>query len=361
MRRIPLTIVFILILLSFRAVAQNSERELPLKYVAYRTAGNLRVDGRLDEPCWQNAPWSEDFADIEGYHMPAPLHRTRAKILWDNDYLYIGAELEEPHIWATYTKNESVIFHENNFEIFIDPDGDTHNYYELEINALGTRWDLLLTKPYRNGGLPLTAWDIAGLKTGIHLAGTINNPSDTDTLWSAEIALPWNILKETAPRRNRPEPGDTWRINFSRVEWLRDIEGNQYIKRKDPSTGKQLPEHNWIWSPQGLIDMHLPERWGYVQFSGIISGKGSENFRPEADEKIKFALRELYHLQKKYFRENGKYAASLSELMPQGVPGFDLNFNPVFETSPERFLIKTKSTDGSSYMKITEDSRIWKE
>jgi hypothetical protein len=117
--------------------------------------------------------------------------RTRAKILWDDQYLYIGAELEEPHIWATYTQNESVIFHENNFEIFIDPSGDTHNYYELEINALGTRWDLLLTRPYRNGGLPITAWDIAGLKTGIHLAGTINQPADTDTLWSVEIALPW--------------------------------------------------------------------------------------------------------------------------------------------------------------------------
>jgi hypothetical protein len=356
-----LTVLTFIIFLYSPTLAQIWGKELPLNYVACRTTGNLLIDGRLDEPSWQGAPWTEDFADIEGYHMPAPLYQTHAKILWDDNYLYIGAELEEPHIWATYTENESVIFHENNFEIFIDPDGDTHNYYELEINALGTRWDLMLTKPYRNGGLPISAWDIAGLKTGIHLSGTINNPADTDTLWSVEIAIPWTILKETAPRRSKPEAGDIWRINFSRVQWLRDISGNQYIKRKDPSTGKPLPEHNWIWSPQGLIDMHLPERWGYVQFSGIASGKGIDAFSPDPDEKIKFALREIYHLQKKYFRENGKFASNLNELMPRGPLMNDLNLNPVFEISNSRFLVKTLSTDGMSYWIITDDSRIWKQ
>ena len=47
------------------------------------------------------------------------------------------------------TQHDAVIFHNNDFEVFIDPDGDTHNYYELEINALNTVWDLFITKPYR--------------------------------------------------------------------------------------------------------------------------------------------------------------------------------------------------------------------
>jgi len=34
-------------------------------------------------------------------------------------------------------------------QIFLDPDGDNHLYYEIEINALGTVWDLLMAKPYR--------------------------------------------------------------------------------------------------------------------------------------------------------------------------------------------------------------------
>ena len=59
------------------------------------------------------------------------------------------------------TERDSVIFRDNDFEVFIDPDGDTHAYYELEINALGTVWDLLLLKPYRDGGPAINGWDIA--------------------------------------------------------------------------------------------------------------------------------------------------------------------------------------------------------
>ena len=59
-------------------------------------------------------------------------------MLWDDDYFYIGAELREPHVWGTLTAHDSVIFHDNDFEVFIDPNGDNHEYYEFEINALGT-------------------------------------------------------------------------------------------------------------------------------------------------------------------------------------------------------------------------------
>ncbi|CEN48597.1 hypothetical protein CCAN2_1920045 [Capnocytophaga canimorsus] len=50
---------------------------------------------------------------------------------------------------ATLKERDTVIFHNNDFEIFLDPDNDSHNYYEFEINALNTVWDLFLTKPYR--------------------------------------------------------------------------------------------------------------------------------------------------------------------------------------------------------------------
>lgn len=334
---------------------------LPLNYVAYKTSEPLVIDGKLNEEDWQNAPWTEDFADIEGYHKPKPLHRTRAKILWDDDFLYIGAELEEPHIWATYTEDETVIFHENNFEVFIDPNGDTHNYYELEINALGTKWDLMLVKPYRNGGPPINSWEITGLKRGVHLAGTINNPADTDTLWTVELALPWKVLREAAPDRRKPNSGEQWRINFSRVQWQRDLVDGQYVKRINPETGNPFPEYNWIWSPIGVIDMHLPERWGYVQFSAIEVGKGTETFIPNPDEKIKFALREIYSQQRSYFQKSRKYAASIEELYPDGLSEFNFEFDPVFEVTPSRFLIKAASNDGKSVWKITEDSRIWRE
>jgi len=203
------------------------------RYLCYRSNMQLNIDGKLDESIWQNADWTDSFVDIEGDLKPLPFYTTRAKMLWDDQYFYFGAELEEPHIWAKLTERDAVIYHDNDFEIFIDPDGDTHEYYELEVNALGTEWDLLLIKPYRDGAPAINAWDIQGLKTGIYIDGTLNNPNDTDKGWSVEIAIPWQVLKECAHRDTPPGDGDQWRINFSRVQWETKIVNGEYIKKTD--------------------------------------------------------------------------------------------------------------------------------
>ena len=128
----------------------------PREYICYRTQEAPAIDGRLTESCWVAARWTEDFIDIEGPSRPTPRFRTRVRMLWDDTHFYVGAQMEEPHVWGTLTDRDAVIFHDNDFEVFIDADGDTHTYYELEINALGTEWDLLLVKPYRDGGPPFT-------------------------------------------------------------------------------------------------------------------------------------------------------------------------------------------------------------
>ena len=121
-------------------------QEGPKVYVAYERADVIFVDGLASETSWDKALWSDDFIDIEG--MIKPKYKTRMKMVYDEEYLYFYAEMEEPHIWATLKQRDTVIFYNNDFEIFIDPDGDTHNYYEFEMNALNTVWDLFLTKPY---------------------------------------------------------------------------------------------------------------------------------------------------------------------------------------------------------------------
>src|SRR5262249_43792174 len=150
----------------------------PKGYVCYRARSPIAIDGRLDDSAWRDAPWTDDFADIEGDVRPKPRFRTRAKMLWDDRCLYVAAELEEPHVWATLTRHDAVIFRDNDFEVFLDPDGDSHLYAELELNALDTTWDLLLPKPYKDGGRAVHAWEIAGLRTAVHVDGTLNDPGD---------------------------------------------------------------------------------------------------------------------------------------------------------------------------------------
>ncbi len=233
----------------------------PRHYVCHRATGPIALDGLLDNPAWEQAPWTDDFADIEGGSRPPPRFRTRAKMLWDDECIYIGAMLDEPHVWGTLTERDQIVFHDNDFEIFIDPDGDRHEYYEIEINALNTIFDLFLVRPYSEGGPALHGWDCKGLRSAVHVYGTLNNPSDTDRGWSVEFAIPWTALGEAAHRPVPPRAGDTWRMNFSRVEWQTRIESGRYQKVPD------TPEDNWVWSPQGIVDMHQPEHWGYVEFS----------------------------------------------------------------------------------------------
>jgi hypothetical protein len=235
-------------------------QDQPKTYDCPKTTSPIRIDGRLDDAAWKSAPWTDFFVDIEGAAKPLPRHKTRAKMLWDNEYFYVAAEMEEPHVWATLTQHDSVIFHDNDFEVFIDPNGDTLEYYEFEINALNTGWDLFLDKPYRHGGKASNAWEIPGLKTAVHIDGTLNNPADTDRGWSVELAFPWKVLAEHAHKAAPPRHGDEWRVNFSRVQWqLRVVDGKY---QKVPNT----KEDNWVWSPQGLINMHIPEKWGRVRF-----------------------------------------------------------------------------------------------
>lgn len=347
--------------------AQQSEIPVnPRNYVCYRTSTALTVDGFLTEPAWQNVAWSEFFTDIEGSLKPDPIYKTRVKMLWDSKFLYIAAELEEPHVWATLTERESVIFNDNDFEIFIDPDGDTHNYVEYEMNAFNTQWDLLLLKPYRDSpkqNVVIDNWNFNGVKSMVHVDGTINDCKDTDRGWSLEIALPLDALKEISSTGKLPVQGEQYRVNFSRVEWLVDVVDGKYKKRTQLVGRKEkiLPENNWVWSPQGVIAMHQPETWGFLQFSEKIAGEGFDAYLPDPDNDVKLALRQLYYKEKKYFAKNHYYTSDLKLLeldthLPDGK-----TFVPAIKISFSSWEAIATGTHLKSTWHIEGDGRIWKE
>jgi hypothetical protein len=326
----------------------------PKGYVCYRAEVPPRIDGRLDDEVWQAVPWTDDFVDIEGDKKPKPLFRTRVKMLWDDDYFYVGAELDEPHVWATLARRDTVIFQDNDFEVFIDPDGDSHEYYEFEINALNTCWDLFLPRPYKDGGLALSGWDIAGLKTAVHVNGTLNDPRDTDHGWSLEIAFPWSALAEQAHRPAPPRDGDQWRVNFSRVEWQHQVVDGRYEKLPDAR------EDNWVWSPQGEVNMHRPETWGYVQFS--TAPPGTASVVPDPSGAARCALHRIYYAQRDYREKHGVWSPTLREI---GVP----RLTHASFLGPPRLLTTTGLFEATvdialpggdrQHWHIRDDARVW--
>ncbi|MDD4644667.1 MAG: carbohydrate-binding family 9-like protein [Bacteroidales bacterium] len=328
------------------------------EYVCYKTATPVIPDGLLDEPAWLQVPWTDYFADIEGTVKPEPRYKTRAKMLWDDTNLYIAAELEDPHVWAHLKQRDTVIFYDNDFEVFIDPDDDTHAYYELEVNALGTAWELLLLKPYRDGGPAVNGWDIAGLKVGTHIDGTLNNPADRDKGWTVELCLPLEALKECAKDGKVPVAGDHWRINFSRVEWRTLVENGRYRKEINPKTGKAFPEDNWVWSPQGRVNMHMPEMWGALQFSSIIAGTAQEKYVRDSSLNTRWALRMVYYAEFAYFEKHKTYSGSLSEI---GLKPTDFAAHlslPVIHSTTTTFECSIPDSKGNQGWTIYQDGKI---
>ena len=253
-------------------------------YTAYRVTQPMVIDGRLDEAAWKNATKSSAFRDI--LTGDPTFHDTRVAVLWDDVNLYVGFWVEEPNVAATLKERDSPIYSNNDVEVFIAaPDG----YYEFEINAFNTLYEAMFfwEDAYERGGysempefkrnrpraqsfngvgykqhprgkrMGFFDWDFPGLRTAVHIDGTINDPSDQDKGWTVELAFPWQGLKVLAKADGRalpPNDSDVWRMDFSRF--------NQY---KAPPPAKD--SGGWFWAPHGIWDSHIPECFPTIHFS----------------------------------------------------------------------------------------------
>ncbi len=299
----------------------------PKHYIVAKTNSKIIIDGVIDEPAWNNAIYSDKFIDIEG--VKTPKYDTRLKMLWDDEYLYVYSEMEEPHIWGNLKQRDTIIYYNNDFEVFIDPSGTGSTYGEIEINTLNTVWDLFLDKPYRVGGKANFQWNLNNLKTAVKIKGTLNDPKDIDTLWAVEMAIP---LKAFVSLKNRPKTypkeGEQWRINFSRVQWNHDLINRKYYRKKE--NGKYLKEYNWVWSNQKIINMHEPEKWGFLQFTENSSVKDVE-FITNPDVLIKQTAFSLFRKTRygdlKYLLDNNTGYKQIIDVIYSEDTSIKANFN----------------------------------
>ena len=347
------TITGVLFFFCLLSCAQEKKEIIPKTYIAHKTSEVITIDGKEDETAWKKAKWTPNFIDIEGIKVPK--YQTNVKMLWDESYYYILVKMKEPHIWGDIKERDAVIYYNNDFEVFIDPDGDTHNYYELEINALNTVWDLFIGKPYRELKSPvLNDWNFTGLKSAVSVNGTLNNPNDIDKSWTLEIAIPFKDLR-TAYRQDNVPRDKFWRVNFSRVNWEHDITNGNYSRKKDKN-GKYLHEYNWVWSPQGVINMHEPEKWGYVYFSSKKAG--TDAFTIPQDEKIKWTMYALYRKQKAYYKKHKVWITSLSKLQENAIIINDKIITLVLENHKTGYNLSVISPFTKKELIITEDGKM---
>jgi len=175
-----------------------------------------------------------------------------------------------------------------------------------------------------------------------------------------EMAIPFSAF-QLGTASQTPADKQIWRLNFSRVQWQTEIKDGVYHRKTDPSTGRILPEDNWVWSPQGIINMHYPERLGVVQFSKNQVDGEKVDFQNSTLSEIQKYLWLVYYKQKRYQAENGKYAKELSGIsipktMNSGSAG-TLNFE--LGATPFQFMLFLTSENGTK-MSVNENGVIRK-
>lgn len=224
--------------------ADKARRTVPLAIASKLPAGQtITIDGTLDDAAWQPLKWTPYWVAPDGSKRPAP--RTRAKFAWDDQYLYVGVHSLDDDVWGTFTDRDSNTWEQEVIELFIDADGDKKDYLELQVTPKNVVFDAKFAR-HRSDLKVARAWNMAGLKTGAHVDGTLNERDDTDKGWSVEFAVPF---AEVPGSRTPPIHGSIWRANLFRWD--------------APKKGRQQAA---AFSPPIVGDFHALDRFGRIRF-----------------------------------------------------------------------------------------------
>lgn len=213
-----------------------SAAEEPEPVVECRRASTpIEIDGAANEPAWQRATVVDGFA-VSWKERPRPARTgTKARLLWDDEFLYFHAEMEDADLYADVTEHDGMIWNNDVFELFFRPDEMKRGYYEFEISAANTVLDMYL--PSRGSG-GYARWKKAhpfSLKTAVKLRGTLNDPRDRDGGWSVEGRIPW---RDFGPTGGRPDVDAIWRFALCRYDYsvdFEDLETSSSAPLKAPS------------------------------------------------------------------------------------------------------------------------------
>jgi hypothetical protein len=134
-----------------------------------------------------------------------------------------------------------------------------------------------------------------------------------------------------------------------------------YKKEINSESGTFYPSENWVWSPMGHFDLHMPELWSFVQFSEMEAGLERDKFVYNNDEDVKWELRNIYYAQQRYFETNGRYAKRLGQLKEVGFVPDALRFKSHVEGDESAYVAKAQSPDKKSVWKLNQEGRIWME
>ena len=211
-------------------------------YVVHRAKGAIEIDGVLAESAWDRADKAGPFVrSLDGKPTSAA---TEARLLWDDDYLYVAFLAEDTNVSGAFFKDDEKLYTSNVVEIFLDPSGDGSHYDEIEVAPTNALFDASFAGGARQG-MDLS-WS-SRAKHAVRVDGTLNDPRDVDRGWTVELAIPFASL--TGMPKPRPQRGDRWKFNLYRLR-----------------QGPGQPGEGQAYSPPMRGDFHALDRFATMRF-----------------------------------------------------------------------------------------------
>ena len=225
--------------------------ELP-HYTVNRADDKMRVDGRLDELAWRNAATFENFTFP--WWKNGKQEQTIARMLWDDQFMYIAYECSDAWISAVQTVQDSRVYQDDCVELFTAPNPKRPlNYFNFEMNVNGAILDQ--HHPDGPGKVNGANWNTQGLLIATTVDGTLNDDTDVDRGWILEVAIPFiNFTPVTG--QQCPHDGDIWHLNLNRLGGTTNAQHSQ-------------------WSPGTTAKpaFHAPDTFGRVTFSSLTTSE----------------------------------------------------------------------------------------
>jgi hypothetical protein len=190
-----LTGILLLTALTALAVTDMGDRK---SFIIPRTESPPTIDGTLDDDVWRNAAVIDDFHQTDPGDGLAPTENTIVRVLYDDDYLYIAADLRDrdpDKIQATQMIQGRLFFSDDRFWVTLDSFNSKRNDYLFQVNANGVRREALRENNARFIEEWVAIW---------HAQSALNQYG-----WATEIAIPFKSI-------SFDPNGDTWGVNFGR-------------------------------------------------------------------------------------------------------------------------------------------------
>ena len=204
----------------------------------------LELTGTITDPAWELADPVQLVLTADGSTARQP---TTVRLLWSDEHLYVAFHCVDTDVWGTFRNRDDNICSEEVVEVFIDPRARGRSYIEIEVSPHNVIYDLYILNDPRFGRIrALKQWDCLGLMTQVHVEGPIDTREDDNAYWACEMAIP-HIEIHDAPNIP-PQPGDQWRVNLYRID--RHKTGDEFQ----------------AWSPTGIVNYHIPDRFGVLEF-----------------------------------------------------------------------------------------------